>query len=171
MPDRKSRTTGALAAVGAGLMAVVLAGCNDAALPTAPDAVVENGTVVLSRTFSDVEAGGTRRASFTLSRAGALDVQVSWSSQDNSVTAFVVGRCPGARSFDNDCRLRGSMDRSSRENRIGTHGMPGDYEVLVQNEGPGAESITVIVRGKDDPDVPGPAPEPGHNPPFRGLEQ
>jgi hypothetical protein len=171
MPEKKPRTVGTLV-VTAGL-AIALAGCNgnDAALPTAPTATGRGGDrVVLSRTFGDVEPGGTRSAAFYLPRSGDLNVQVTWTSEDNSVAAYILGLCAGPRRFDTDCRLRGSMERPQRENRISTHGEPGDYQVLIQNEGPGAESISVTVRATDDDVVPGPGPDPGRNQPGRGRD-
>jgi len=156
MPDKKTRYTGALVAATATLVAATLAGCNGATLPTSPDAAL-NQEAIVSRTFDNVEPGGVRTAMFTATRYGAIDVTVAWTSETNKVFAVVMGACSEGGHFRGDCRL-GDWTESTRENRIRAEGAPGEYQVWLKNEGPGTETIQVIVQ------VPAAAPTPAPGP-------
>jgi hypothetical protein len=153
MKHTKRRT---FATLGLGLGLGVLAACSGAEGPASPTAVLNYGaqTVVLRYAFDDVEPGGVRIATFNLPQPGVADVTVSWGDARNSVvTTFGISEClPVGRNRD-ECRIRGPREERVAAGHIRYHGRPGDYEVRLQNEGPGAESIKVMVQLEVDPPV------------------
>jgi hypothetical protein len=165
MADKKTRSTGALVAATAALVAATLAGCNGTELPTTPDTVATGGREsVVSQTFDNVEPGGVRTAIFSVPRIGAIEVTVAWTSETNKVVTVVLGACSEAGHLRSDCRLGGSTERQ-RENRIRAEGLAGEYQVWLKNEGPGTETIQLTVQTPAAP--PAPRPWRSSDPPER----
>jgi hypothetical protein len=149
--------------IAAGLMACSGSGPST---PTAVEAVSSVTTVVLSQTLDDVEVGGQRLINFSLPRRGALTLTVRWNDQSNSVVAALSGtscfNSPNPTPADG-CQVRRSIDRQGREGREGVidhANAAGAYQLLVENEGPGAESIRVTAEltSTTDPTTPSPYP-------------
>ena len=152
MSNRKPRNSYAGAAVLAALIAVSLAACGATApSPTGPGAGAagDSGTVILSQAFEDVEPGGQRVIDFNVPGTATLALTVRWNDQGNSVIAVLTGAgCPDHRGAAADCQVRRSVERQGREGREGVinyAGAFGAYHLLLENEGPGAESIRVTV--------------------------
>ena len=151
MSSTKSRMSRAAVAVLAALMAVVLVGCSDPGpSTTGPSALVPDSStsmVVLSQTFEEVEAGSQRVVNFTLPRRGALALTVRWNDPNNSVVAVLTGTgCRNFRNADADCPARRSIEREGREGReqvIDDPDAAGTYQLVLENQGPGLESIRV----------------------------
>lgn len=146
-----SRVPGAAVPVLAALAVVGLAACGGSPhSTTGPDAVpVESSTptVVLSQTLDDVEAGGERAIVFSLPRPGTLALTVRWTDENNSVAAVLTSvGCPNSRDALVDCQARrssGHQGKDGREEIIDYPGASGAYRLVLQNQGPGAESIHV----------------------------
>jgi hypothetical protein len=148
--NRKSRTSRAAVAVLAALMAIVLIGCSDSGPSTTGPSAVAPGsasTVVLSRTLDEVEPGGQRVIDFSLPHRGTLALTVRWNDPTNSVTAVLTSTgCRNFRNADGECPARRSIERQGKEGReqvIDDPDAAGGYQLLVENEGPGVESIRV----------------------------
>jgi hypothetical protein len=149
--SRKSRISGTVPAA-AVLIAVGLAACGTE--PTTGPSAVEPAssatTVVVDQTFDAVEAGGQRMVDFTLPHRGSLALTVHWNDQTNSVVATLAGTgCFNFRNPTADCQVRRSIDRQGREGREGVIDYPnagGAYQLVVENEGPGTESIRVTAE-------------------------
>ena len=146
----KSRTTRAAVAVLAALMAIVLIGCSSSGPSTAGPSAVAPGsasTVVLSRTLDEVEPGGQRIIDFSLPHRGTLALTVRWNDPANTVIAVLTSTaCRDFRNADADCPARRSIERQGKEGReqvIDDPDAAGGYQLLVENEGPGVESIRV----------------------------
>jgi hypothetical protein len=167
-----SRRTAAVAVVIAALAACGCSGpstTGSSALPTETSTMV-----VLSQTFDDVAPGGQRTVDFTVPRRGALVVTIQWNDPVNSVIAVLTGTgCRSLRTPDGDCRARHSIERerkTGREQFIETPDAAGAYQLVLENEGPGLESIRVNAELTSEvaapPALPSPAPTqpPAHNP-------
>jgi hypothetical protein len=152
--NTKSRTSRAAVAVLAALMAVVLVGCNGSGPsttgPSAGALESATSTVVLSETIEEVEVGGQRVVTFSLPRPGILSLTVRWNDQTNSVVAVLTGlRCLDFRNASADCPVRRSIERQGKEGReqvINDPDASGSYRLLLENEGPGMESIRVTAE-------------------------
>lgn len=153
MLNRNSRMSDEAVAVLAALIAVSLAACSGTALSTTgPSAGIADDatpTVILSSALDNVEAGGQRVLDFSLPRTGTLALTVRWTDANNSVIAVLTGAgCPNFRGAAADCQVRRSVDRQGREGREGVIDYPGAagaYRLVLQNEGPGVETIRVTV--------------------------
>jgi len=148
--NRKSRTSRAAVAVLAALMAIVLIGCSGSGPSTTGPSAVAPGsasTVVLSRTLEEVEPGGQRVIDFSLPHRGTLALTVRWNDPTNSVIAVLTSTgCRDFRSAAADCPGRRSVEHEGREGReqvIDDPDAAGGYQLLIENEGPGVESIRV----------------------------
>jgi hypothetical protein len=151
--NRKSRTSRAAVAVLAALMAIVLIGCSGSGpSTTGPSAVATDPTtvVVFSWTFEEVEAGGQRFINFSLPRRGALALTVRWNDRNNSVVAVLTGTgCFNLQNPTADCQVRRTLARQGKEGGEGFLDYPdagGSYRLLVENEGPGIETINVTAE-------------------------
>lgn len=125
------------------LIAIGLAACGGSGSPTG--AVIDPAppTVVLRQTVENVEAGGQRTIGFEIPRRGLFDLTVRWNDPTHSVVAALT------RTGCLDCPARRSIDRQGREGREGfIHGFSagGSYQLRLENEGPGTESISVIAE-------------------------
>ena len=165
--NRKSRTSRAAALVLAALMAVVLIGCSGSGpSTTGPSAVAPDSTsvVVFSQTFEEVEAGGQRFINFSLPRRGALALTVRWNDQNNSVLAVLTGTgCFNPQNPTADCPVRRTLARQGKEGGEGFLDYPdagGSYRLLVENEGPGIETINVTAELTSAVVAPAPPPTP-----------
>jgi hypothetical protein len=168
-----SRRTAVVAVV---IAALAACGCSSSSA-TGPSALAtETSTmVVLSQTLDDVEPGTQRTLDFTVPRRGALVVTVQWNDPANSVVAVLTGTgCRNLRNPDGDCTARHSVERerkTGREQFIDSPDAAGAYQLLVENEGPGLESIRVNAELTSEvavpPTYPSPAPTqpPAHTPP------
>jgi hypothetical protein len=157
MLNLKSRISDATVAVLAAVVVLSLAACDAPSItgPSAGATAAAETTVILSADLLDVEAGGQRTLNFNLPHAGALALTVHWTDSNNSVTAVLTGadcpaadataHCQGQRSVERE-RREGREGREGREDREGAIDQPsasGAYHLLLQNEGPGTESIHV----------------------------
>lgn len=151
MSNKKSSMGGVAVAVLTALASVSLVACGGNALSTAdpyPGAADDPAsTVILSQTFDDVEMGEQRFTDLSLPRAGTLVLTVRWNDQNNYVIAVLTGAgCPRGSDHAAVCQERRSIERQGREGREGVidYAAPsGAYRLLVENEGPGRESIQV----------------------------
>jgi hypothetical protein len=148
--NEKSRTSRAAVAVLAALMAIVLIGCSDSGPSTTGPSAVAPGSasmVVLSQTIEEVEPGGQRIIDFSLPHRGTLALTVRWNDPLNTVIAVLTSTgCRDFRSAGADCPGRRSIEHEGREGReqvIADPDAAGGYQLLVENEGPGVESIRV----------------------------
>ena len=148
--NRKSRTSRAAVAVLTALMAIVLIGCSGSGpSTTGPSAVTPDSAsvVVLSRTLEEVEPGGQRIIDFSLPHRGTLVLTVRWNDPTNTVTAVLTSTaCRDFRSAGAECPARRSVEREGREGReqvIDDPDAAGGYLLLIENKGPGVESIRV----------------------------
>ena len=171
----------------AAVVAIVIAalaacGCSGPSTTGSSALPTETSTmVVLSQTLEGVEPGGQRTVDFTVPRRGALVVTVRWNNPVNSVIAVLTGTsCRSLRTPDGDCRVRRSIERqgkSGREQFIDSPDAAGAYQLLLENEGPGRESIRVNAELTSEVAAsPAPAPFPTGPPstttpaPRRSLE-
>jgi hypothetical protein len=156
-----SRRTAVVALV---IAALAACGCSGSS-PTGPSApTTETSTmVVLSQSFDDVEAGGQRTVDFTVPRRGGLVVTVQWNDPANSVVAVLTGTgCRNLRNPHGDCTARHSIERerkTGREQFIDSPDAAGTYQLMVENEGPGLESIRITAELTSEVTAPTP-PEP-----------
>lgn len=166
-----NRKSDAVVAVLAVLTAVSLAACGGNAL-TGPNAVVGGTTsiVILSAALDYVEVGGQRVINFNLPHPGTLALTVRWNDESNSVVAVLTGAaCPNFYGASADCQVRRTYERQGKEGREGVIDYPGasgTYRLLVENEGPGVESIRVtaeLISPSTTPILPTPYPT-GHPP-------
>jgi predicted small lipoprotein YifL len=165
-----SRRTAVLAVV---IAALAACGCSGPST-TGPSAV-PTGTstmVVLNQNFDDVEPGGQRIVDFTVPHRGALVVTVGWNDPANSVVAVLTGTgCRNLRNPDGDCSVQRSVERGGKagEQFIDSPDAAGAYQLLLENEGPGLESIRVNAELTSEfaaptPPTPVPTQPPAHNP-------
>jgi hypothetical protein len=164
--NRKSRTSRAAVAVLTALMAIVLIGCSSSAPSiTGPSAVAPGpaSVVVLSRTIEEVEPGGQRILDFSLPHRGRLALTVRWNDPTNTVVAVLTSTaCRDFRSAGAECPGRRSVEHEGREGReqvIDDPDAAGGYLLLIENEGPGVESIRVSAE-LTTPLVASPSPTP-----------
>jgi predicted small lipoprotein YifL len=161
-----SRRSAVLAVV---IAALAACGCSGPST-TGPSALVtETSTmVVLNQTLDDVEPGGQRVVDFTLPRRGTLVLTVRWNDPANSVIAVLTGAgCRSLRNPDGDCSVRRSVEREARTGReqfIDSPNSAGAYQLLLENEGPGLESIRVNAELTSEVAVPPPTPSPASSP-------
>jgi len=167
-----SRRTAVVAVV---IAALAACGCSGPS-PTGPSALpTETSTmVVFSQNLDDVEAGGQRVVNFTVPHRGTLAVTVRWNDPANNVVAVLTGtNCRSLRNSDGDCSVRHSVEREARTGReqfIASPDAAGAYELMLENEGPGLESIRVNAELTSEvaapPAFPSPAPTqpPAHYP-------
>jgi hypothetical protein len=167
-----SRRAAVVALVIAGLAAC---GCS-ASSPAAPSglATETSSVVVLDQSLEGLQPGDQRTVDFTLPHPGALVLTVRWSDPNNSVVAVLTGTgCRSLRLQDGDCQVRHSVDRQGKEGReqfIDSPNAAGAYRLLVENEGPGVESIrvnaalTFEVAAPPAYPSPAPTPPPAHPP-------
>ena len=166
-----SRRTAAVAVV---IAALAACGCSGPSTTGPSTLATETSTmVVLSQNFDDVEPGGQRIVDFTVPHRGALVVTVGWNDPANSVVAVLTGTgCRNLRNPDGDCSVRRSVERGGKagERFIDSPDAAGAYQLLLENEGPGLESIRVNAQLTSEfaapPTYPSPAPTqpPAHNP-------
>lgn len=182
--NTKSRTSRAAVAVLAALMAIVFIGCSGGGPSTAGPSAVAPGSasiVVLSRTLDEVEPGGQRIIDFSLPHRGALALTVRWNDPTNTVIAVLTSTgCRDFRSAGADCPEQRSVEHEGREGReqvIADPDAAGGYLLLIENQGPGMESIRVsaeltAVSAAPPPPTPAPtAPPERRNPtPRRSWE-
>ena len=161
-----SRRTAAVAVVIAALAACGCSGpstTGPSALPTETST-----TVVLSQTLDDVEPGGQRFIDFTVPRRGALVVTVRWNDPANNVVAVLTGtNCRSLRSTDGDCSVRRAVEREARTGReqfIDAPDVSGAYQLVLENEGPGLETIRVNAELTSEVAVPPAEPSPASSP-------
>jgi len=128
------------------VIALGLAACRGSGSPTgATDVTADRtrSTVVLRRTVANVEAGGRRTIGFDIPRRGFFDITVRWNDPTHSVVAALTRTgCP-------DCPVRRSTDRFGGQGREGfLHGFSagGTYELVLENQGRGTESIVVTAE-------------------------
>jgi hypothetical protein len=170
-----SRRTAVVAVV---IAALAACGCSSSSATGPSTLATETSTmVVLTQTLDDVEPGSQRTVAFTVPRRGALVVTVQWNDPANSVVAVLTGAGTGCRNLrnpDGDCTTRRSVERerkTGREQFIESPDAAGAYQLLVENEGPGLESIRVNAELTSEvtvpPTYPSPAPTqpPAHTPP------
>jgi predicted small lipoprotein YifL len=161
-----SRRTAVLAVV---IAALAACGCSGPS-PTGPSALpTESSTVVvLNQALDGVEAGGQRLLDFTLPRRGTLVLTVRWNDPANSVVAVLTSTgCTNLRNGDGDCRSRHSVERDGkvgREQFIDYPDAAGTYQLLLENEGPGVESIRVNAELTSEVAVPPATPSPASSP-------
>ena len=176
MLNGKSRRSDAAVAVLAALIAVSLAACSGKALsttgPSAGFAGDAPSTVILSAALDNVEVGGQRVLDFSLPYTGTLTLTVRGNDQSNSVVALLTGAgCPRVSGYAPVCEVRRSVERQGKEGREGVIDYPGAsgaYRLLVENEGPGVDSIQVTAALSSPPAIPVlPTPYPTSNPPER----
>jgi len=176
MLNGKSRRSDAAVAVLAALIAVSLAACSGKALsttgPSAGFAGDAPSTVILSASLDNVEVGGQRVLDFSLPYTGTLTLTVRENDQSNSVVALLTGAgCPRVSGYAPVCEVRRSVERQGKEGREGVIDYPGAsgaYRLLVENEGPGVDSIQVTAALSSPPAIPVlPTPYPTSNPPER----
>jgi hypothetical protein len=172
--NRKSRTSRAAVAVLTALMAMVLIGCSGSGPSTTGPSAVAPGSasmVVLSQAFEDVEAGGQRFINFSLPHRGALALTVRWNDQNNSVLAVLTSA--GCFNFQNptaECQQRRTLARQGKEGGEGFLDYPdagGSYRLLVENEGPGIETINVTAELTSAVVAPAPPSSQPTDPPDR----
>jgi predicted small lipoprotein YifL len=162
-----SRRTAAVAVV---IAALAACGCSGPST-TGPSALpTETSTmVVLSQNLDDVEAGGQRLVNFTVPRRGTLAITVRWNDPANNVVAVLTGtNCRSLRRSDGDCSVRRSVEREARTGReqfIASPDAAGAYELLLENEGPGVESIRVNAELTSEVAAPPTQPTPVPTPP------
>lgn len=156
MSNKKSWIGHTTVTVLAVLAAVGLAACGGTALSTTgPSAVVAStdaaaSTVIFSNVFEDVEMGEQRITDISLPGTGTLVVTLRWNDQINYVSALLSGAgCSRNGGYAPACPVRNSVERQGKEGREGhieLRGASGGYRLLVENEGPGRESIFVLVE-------------------------
>ena len=161
-----SRRTAVVAVV---LAALAACGCSgSSATGPSPLATETSTMIVLSQTLDDVEPGSQRTIDFTVPRRGALVVTVQWNDPANSVVAVLTGiGCRNLRNPDGDCHARHSVERerkTGREQFIDSPDAAGAYQLLVENEGPGLESIRVNAELTSEVAVPPATPSPDSSP-------
>lgn len=151
------------------IAALAACGCSGAST-TGPSALpTETSTLlVVSQTLDAVEPGSQRTVDFTVPRRGALVVTVQWNDPANSVVAVLTGAgCRNLRNPDGDCTARHSVERerkTGREQFIDSPDAAGAYQLLVENEGPGLESIRVNAVLTSEVAVPPAEPSPASSP-------
>ena len=95
-------------------------------------------------------------------------VTVQWNDPANSVVAVLTGAgCRNLRNPDGDCTARHSIERerkTGREQFIDSPDAAGAYQLLVENEGPGVESIRVNAELTSEVAVPPATPSPDSSP-------
>ena len=147
------RVTFAALAIAAGLGLAACSGPSTGPSAVEPDDAATSA-VVLSETLEDVEPGGQRMVNFSLPRRGTLALTVRWNDQLNSVVATLAGTgCFNIQNPTADCQVRRTIERQGREGREGFINDPnagGTYQLAIENEGPGTESIRGH-RGADRP--------------------
>jgi hypothetical protein len=144
----KSRVPRILFAVSLGAVLPLLNACsNGAASPTSPSTVDSTRDVLVSQRFADVEPGGVRSIDFSLPQDGGLSVSVSWTDENNAVYAVITNAsCPDVRG--DGCRVRVTAPRREQdtESRFNYAGTAGSYRIWLHNDGPGTESLLVLVK-------------------------
>ena len=161
-----SRRTSVVAVIIAALAACACSGSattGPSALPT-----VTSTVVVLNQALDDVEPGGQRLLDFTLPRRGTLVLTVRWNDPANSVVAVLTSTgCTNLLNRDGDCQVRHSVERNGkvgREQFIESPDAAGAYQLLLENEGPGVESIRVNAELTSEVAAPPPTPSPASSP-------
>jgi hypothetical protein len=172
MLNRSSRNAAAAVPALAALILVSLVACGGPASPTGSDPLGAEPNVILSQVFDNVEQGGQRFLNVSVPSAGNLEVTVQWNDPANSVSATLIGvGCPNYRAAA-DCQERRSFPRSGREFRegvISNPGASGTYHLVVENAGPGVETIHVtaaLLNWQPTPAWPSPTPNPYSPTPY-----
>ena len=166
MLNRSSRISAAAVPALAALILVSFVACSSPALsPTGLDGSADP-KVILSQVLDNVEPGGQRLLNVSVPSASNLEVTVQWDDPANSVSATLVGAgCPNFRAAA-DCQERRSFPRSGRQSREGVIANPaasGTYNLVVENAGPGVETIRVtaaLLNWQPTPIWPSPYPSP-----------
>jgi hypothetical protein len=161
-----SRRTAVVAVV---IAALAACGCSDSSVTGPSTLATEPSTmIVFSQNLDDVEAGTQRLLNFTVPRRGTLVVTVRWNDPANNVVAVLTGtNCRSLRNSDGDCSVRRSVEREARTGReqfIANPDAAGAYELLLENEGPGLESIRVNAELTSEVAVPPTEPSPASSP-------
>jgi len=175
-----SRISDAAVTVLAALILVSFAACGGpASSPSGPDTLGAGSAepkVILSQLLDNVEQGGQRVVNVNVPFISTLEVTLRWNDPANSVSATLMGvGCPNFRDVAADCQERRSFPRGGREFREGVityRGAGGAYHLVVENAGPGVESIAVTVALISAPTplppspYPHPTPYPTNHPPH-----
>jgi hypothetical protein len=131
-------------------------------------------TVVFSETLADVAVGEQRLLDFRLPDRGALALTVTWNDPANSVEATLTSEeCadvskPDARCHSQQIDGRAGKGKEAAGSIDDPEAASGAYFLLVQNLGPGPESISVtasLTTAAPAPPPPPPSPaEPAPGP-------
>ena len=165
MLNRSSRTSAAAVPALAALLLVGLGACSGPSSPTGSDPLDAEPNVILSQVLDNVEPGGQRLLNLSVPSTSNLEVTVQWNDPANSVRASLVGAgCPHFRAAA-DCQERRSFPRRGREFEgfIDNPGARGTYDLVVENAGPGVETIRVtaaLLNWQPTPVSPSPSPTP-----------
>ncbi len=164
MLNRSVRISAAGVPALAALILVSFVACSGPASPTGSDPLDAGQKVILSQVFDNVEPGGQRLLNVSVPSTSNLEVTVQWTDPANSVSATLVGvGCPNFRAAA-DCQERRSFARSGRqfqEGFIANAGASGTYNLVVENAGPGVETIRVtatLLHWQPTPVWPSPYP-------------
>jgi hypothetical protein len=160
----------------AALMTVGLTACGSTgSSPSGPSEITPRPTgttVVFSQTLANVEAGEQRLFHFSLPDRGGLALTVTWNDPDNTVLATLTSdACANVRNPDARCPSQQIEGRAGKgKEAAGSIDDPdagGAYFLLVQNLGPGPESISVTASLTTAASAP-PAPPASPAPPGPG---
>ena len=173
MLNRSSRISATAVPALAALILASFVACSAPASPTGSDPLDAGPNVILSQVLDNVEQGGQRLLSVYVPSASNLEVTVQWNDPANSVSATLVGvGCPNFRAAA-DCEERRSFPRSGRQFRegvIANPGASGTYDLVVENAGPGVETIrvtaTTLLNVEPSPVWPTPYPTWSYPPPH-----
>ena len=168
MLNRSSRISAAAVPAFAALILVSFVACSAPASPTGSDPLDAEPNVILNQVLDNVEPGGQRLISVSVPSTSNLEVTVQWSDPANSVSATLVGGgCPHFRAAA-DCQERRSFPRSG-EGVIANPNASGTYNLVVENAGPGVETIRVtaaLLNWQPTPVQPTPYPTWSYPPPH-----
>lgn len=170
MLNRRSHVSSAAVPALAALILISFVACSGPSSPTGSDPLTAEPNVILSQVLDNVEQGGQRFLNVSVPSASNLEVTVQWNDPANSVSATLIGvGCPNYRAAA-DCQERRSFPRSGREFRegvISNPGASGTYHLVVENAGPGVETIHVTAALLNWQPAPVPAsPNPYWPPPY-----
>ena len=169
MLNRSSRISAAAVPALAALILVGFVACSGRESPTGSDPLDAGPNVILSQVLDNVEPGGQRLLNVSVPSASNLEVTVQWNDPANSVSATLVGGgCPNFRRAA-DCQERRSFPRRGREFEgfIANPGANGAYDLVVENAGPGVETIRVTAALLNwQPTPVWPSPYPTNRPPY-----
>ncbi len=161
MLNRSSRISAAAVPALAALILVSFVACSGPASPTGSDPLAAEPNVILTQVFDNVEPGGQRLLNVSVPSTSNLEVTLQWNDPANSVSATLVGvGCPNFRAAA-DCERRSFPRNGRREGVIANPGASGTYDLVVENAGPGVETIRVtaaLLNWQPTPVWPSPYP-------------